>query len=71
MLLTFTITIVKMLKFLKILRIYNKMQPAAFARGMICDNNNKVHDILVTKTTHHVSVIGMQNIKNLNKKYPS
>ena len=38
---------------------------------MICDNNNKVHDILVTKATHHDSVIGMQNIKNLNKKYPS
>jgi hypothetical protein len=46
------------------------MQPVAFARGMVCGNNNNVHNILVTKATHYYSVIGVWDINNLNKKYP-
>ena len=37
---------------------------------MICDNNNNIQDIVITKATVHDIVIGMQNIKNLNEKYP-
>ncbi len=47
------------------------MQPAAFARGMIYDNNNNIQDIVITIATVHDIVIGMQNIKNLNEKYPN
>ena len=33
---------------------------------MICDNNNNVQNIFVTKATTHDSVVGMFNIKKLN-----
>ena len=38
---------------------------------MICDNNNQIQDIVVTKATVHDIVIGMYNVKNLNIKYPN